>query len=85
MNKQEIRTLWKGARTFWVVGFGLWLLKVLFQLRPEDWNVDTDLFVEMSMGQLAGDIITTAFMLTIFSAYCSLIATIKDEKENNAD
>ena len=79
MQIVELKTLWKIAKSFWILGFTLWLLETIVFLIIEGWHIKATHPIEIYCDEIASDIFEFALNVTIITCFYFLININKNK------
>ena len=65
MEIAELKTLWKVAKDFWLLGFIFWLLETIVFLIIEGWHYKATNPIEIHFDKIVSNILEFALNLTI--------------------
>ena len=73
MEKEELKTIWKLARIFWIGGTFVWLLETIFFLIYEGLHLKATNPIEIFFDKVSTDMLNFAMWLTIVTCVYFLI------------
>lgn len=73
MEKEELKTIWKLARIFWIGGTFVWLLETIFFLIYEGWHLKATNPIEIFFNKVSVDMLNFAMWLTVVTCFYFLI------------
>lgn len=79
MEKEELKTIWKLARIFWIGGTFVWLLETIFFLIYEGWHLKATNPIEIFFDKLSADMLNFAMWLTVVTCVYFLINLNKNK------
>ena len=79
MEKEELKTIWKLARIFWIVGTFVWLLETIFFLIYEGWHLKATNQIEIFFDKVSTDMLVFAMWLTVVTCVYFLINLNKNK------
>lgn len=79
MEKEELKTIWKLARIFWIVGTFVWLLETIFFLIYEGWHLKATNPIEIFFDKVSTDMLNFAMWLTVVTCVYFLINLNKNK------
>lgn len=79
MKKEELKTLWKLAKKFFIVGFVFWVIETIIFLIIEGWHYKATHPIEIHCDKIVINIWTFAFNLTMVTCVYFLINLNKKE------
>jgi hypothetical protein len=77
--EQEIKTLWKVAKRFWVTGFIFWILETIVFLIIEGWHIKATHPIEINCDKIVLSMWEFALNLTIVTSIYFLININKNK------
>lgn len=79
MEKEELKTIWKLARIFWISGTFVWLLETIFFLIYEGWHLKATNPIEIFFDKVSTDMLNFAMWLTVVTCIYFLINLNKNK------
>ena len=73
MKDNEIKTIWKLAKIFWINSTLLWILETIFFLIYEGWHIQPTNKIEIYLDSIVSSMWNYACISTVFCAIYSLI------------
>lgn len=79
MKYSELKTLWKVAKRFWLIGFVIWVVNTIAFLIYEGWHYKSTNPIEVYIDKLVNYNWTVAWFLTIYVCFYFIINLNKEE------
>ena len=73
MNNQELKTIWKLARTLFITAFIIWFSETSIFLLIEGWHLKATNPIEMFLDKVVENVLHTAIFITCYFAINSAV------------
>jgi hypothetical protein len=77
MNNQELKTIWKLARTLFITAFIIWFSETSIFLLIEGWHLKATNPIEMFLDKVVENVLHTAIFITCYFAISSAVNLVR--------